>query len=279
MTQGVKEQIGIFPAIETERHFLQIGREMLCTDLVPATHNAALKKRESGFDSVCVDVADYITVFAVVDGLVILNASLPHSDCVGPKIIRENDFRILVDIFTDVFCKCSRFCVFGMEEAQFATALTNPQHGSFVVHLSDLSFAVIPSANISGIHLELAIHHGLVGLSHRVPDAVAEIPCRLVAADPEGALNLASGHSLLGFTQQERCGKPLHEGQVGIIEYGSSSDGELVVAILAVEQLLFGFEFGHGAFAAQAAGTFREAQASQKLAALVFGRKQGIDVN
>jgi hypothetical protein len=35
MTQGVQEQIGTLAAIETELHFVEVGRKMLGGDIVP----------------------------------------------------------------------------------------------------------------------------------------------------------------------------------------------------------------------------------------------------
>jgi len=66
---------------------------------------------------------------------------------------------------------------------------------------------------------------------------------------------------------------------MGVIEHGAGRDGELVVAILAVEQLLFGLQFDRRSFAAQATRAFWEAQAHEKLAALIFGTEQGVYIN
>ncbi len=57
MTQGIQEQIGIFPAIESERHFFAVGLEMLRVYFVPRTHDPALQERECGFDGIRVHVA------------------------------------------------------------------------------------------------------------------------------------------------------------------------------------------------------------------------------
>lgn len=279
MMQGVEKQIGTLPAIESEAHFFQIGSKVLCGNSVPSSNDAALKQRECGFHSVGVDVSDYVASFAVVDGLVIAPSRLPHGDDVRNVVIGEDNFYILTDILTDVLGESSRFRILRVEEAEIAVALTNANHYFFVVVFCDVALTANLAANVSGIHFHFPIQHGFIGLRHCVPDAMAQIPRRLVTADSESALNLASGHALLRLTEQERCGEPLHKRQVGIVEYRSSGNGELVVAILAVEQLLLGFEFDHGAFAAQAAGAFREAQARQKLAALLFGREHGVDVN
>jgi hypothetical protein len=43
MTQCVKKQVGVLAAVEAERHLVQVGREMLCADLVPRPQGAPLK--------------------------------------------------------------------------------------------------------------------------------------------------------------------------------------------------------------------------------------------
>ena len=78
MTQGIEEQIGVLPAIESEAHFFQIGREMLRGNLMPRSHNAALQKTESGFDCIGMNIPDSVDALAVNNLLVILDASLAH---------------------------------------------------------------------------------------------------------------------------------------------------------------------------------------------------------
>ena len=107
---------------------------------------------------------------------------------------------------------------------------------------------------------------------------MAEVPRCFISANAERALNLASGHTLLCFAQEQSSGKPLEQWQVRVIEHGASRDTELVVTVFAVEELLFSFQFDYGSFAADAARTFRPAQAYPQFAALLFGREQGMNV-
>ncbi|HVO59138.1 MAG TPA: hypothetical protein VMT51_15710 [Dongiaceae bacterium] len=90
MTQGVQEQIGTIAAIEATFHLFEIGREMLCAESMPRFHDAALEKRESGFDSVGVNVPVNVLPFAMNDGLVILDSGLTHCDSVRIEVIREH---------------------------------------------------------------------------------------------------------------------------------------------------------------------------------------------
>ncbi len=279
MTQSIEEQIGTLPAIKPEGHFVQVGLEMLRANVMPSAHDAALEKRESGFDCVGVDIPVHIAPLAVVDGLVILDTRFPHGDGVSRGIIGEHDFHILADILSDEFRQRTRLCIFGVEEPEIAVALANAHNYVLVVPTSGLSLIAVFPANVSHIHFNLSVQHRFVGLGHCMTDAVTQIPRCFVSADPEGALNLASGHALLRFTEQERCGEPFHKGQVGIIEHGSGCNRKLVVAIFAVEELLVSFQFDYIPVAAQAARAFREAQADKKFAALGIGWEHGVDVN
>jgi len=279
MTQSIKEQIRVLAAIESECHFFQVSWKMLGTNLVPRSSNSALEERKGRFYGVGVGIPVNVLPFAVHDSFMILDSGLPHGNCVCPEVIGINNLYILADVLADVFSECAGLRIPRMEESEFSIALADAEHHFFIIHASADSFAAIHPANVGGVHFDLPIQHRLVSLGHSMPYAVAEIPRCFIAANPQRALNLASGHALLRLTEQERCGKPLYKGQVGIIEHGASRDGELIVTILAVEELLFGFEFYHRNLAAQTAWAFREAQARKKLTAFLFGREHRVDIN
>src|SRR5579859_7551422 len=60
MAQSILEQRGTLAAIETENHFVQIGREMLDAHLVPSAYDAAFEKRERAFYGIGVNISDRI---------------------------------------------------------------------------------------------------------------------------------------------------------------------------------------------------------------------------
>jgi hypothetical protein len=278
MTQSIDEQIGTLPTIESEAHFFQIGSEMLGTNLVPRPGYSALKQRERGFDSVCVGVAHNIDAFAVSDGFVILDASFADGDRVSRRIIGKNHFHVLGDVLSDVLSESTRLGVMRMEESEIAVALANADYHFLVVHASDAAFALVHAADVCSIHFDFAVHHGFIGLRHRVPDSVAEIPCCFVA-HANSALNLAGGHSLFCFAEEVRGKKPFAKREMRVIENRPRGDGELVIAIFAVEELFIGIQLDHWSFAAQALRAFWEAETDQKLAALIFSTKQGVYVH
>ncbi len=279
MTQSIEEQIGAVPAIKPKFHFFQVGRKMFGTDSVPRSHNAALEQRESRFDGISVNVPHDVHAGTVVDSPVILAASLPHCGDIGHMVVSENYLDILTDILSDIFGERTRLRIVGMEESQIAITFADADYDFFILHAIGATLPQRSTADIGHIHLNLAVKHGFIGLRHGMADAVTEIPCRFVSADSKRALNLAGGHTLLRFAEEKCCSKPRRQWQVRIIENCSSGDGELIVTVFAIEELLFGFQFDHRAFAAQAAWTFREAQARQEFAALGIGREEGVYVH
>lgn len=280
MAQRINEQIGVFPAIEAKFHLFEIDSEMLCAESMPRSHDAALEKRESRFDRVGMNVSHDVHAGTMIDFLVLTYPlGFAHCSIILRCIIRENDFHILGDILADVLSKRAAFGIAGMEEAEIAVAFANANNYFFVVHASDAAFSAIHATNIGSVHFHFAIEHRLIGLRHCVADTMAEIPSCLVGADSESALNLAGRNSFLRFTEKQRRGKPSREWQVRIIENGSRRNRELVVAIFAVEQMLFGFELNDGSLAAEAARSLWEAQASEQFSALGIRREHDVYVH
>lgn len=278
MPKRINEQIGPFSAIEAEAHLFEVGREMLRGNLMPRSHDSALEKREGGFDGIGVQVSDGIDALAVSNLLVIFDTSFLNRRVIRGCIISENHLHILADILADVPCERAALRISGMEEAKIAVALADADDHFFVVHASDATFPFVYAADIGSVQFHFAVEHRLIGLGHGMADAMAEVPRRLVAHS-DRALNLASGHALLCFAEQVRGQKPLTKWQVGIVENRARSDGELIVAILAVEELLFGFQFDYWPFAAQALRAIGPAETDKQLAALIFGRKESVYIN
>src|ERR1700731_3186069 len=123
MAQGIEEQIGTLPTIETKLHFFQIGAEMLSAQAVPCPHDAALEKRERRFDGIGMNVFYYIAACTVVNGLVILSSSLSHGGHICNVVVCENYFHVFADILADIFCKGARLRIASMEESEIAVAL------------------------------------------------------------------------------------------------------------------------------------------------------------
>src|ERR1700683_1025510 len=128
-----------------------------------------------------------------------------------------------------------------MEESKVAAALANTDYHFFLRSASTNTSSAFFPAYISFIYFHRTIQQRAIYLRHCSANPVAEIPCRLVRAfvvAPDRALELECAHTFFGFAKQECSEKPLLQGQMGIVEYRARCDGELIVAILAIKQLL-----------------------------------------
>ena len=274
MTQSVEEQVGTIPAIETEFHLFQVGREMLDAHAMPRSHDAALEQRESGFDGVGMHVSVDVLP-RVIDGLVDFLSILIESPRIDSRFVGNDHFHIFANVLRDYLFDLFRGCLIDANESEIATTFTNADHNLFVLARKS---ATRLAANVGFINLHDAIQHHFLAFDHGRTDAMTEVPRGLVAHS-DRALDLASRHSLFRFAEQVRREEPFRQRQVRVIENGSRSNGELVVAVFAVEELLFRLQLDHGPLTAQALRAFRKAQANEQFTALVFGTEKSVYIN
>jgi|ERR1700721_505255 len=283
MAQGIQEQSLTLPAIKPELHLLEVGGEMFRADLVPRSDDAALQERERRFNGVSVNVAINVMTSAVIDGLMALTseASFVHRKRICGEVVGDNHFYFGTDVVFDVLRESSRLRIVRVEESQFAVTLTKADHDFFVSPPS-ATFTVSLSADIGFVHLNSTVQHWAVNFFHGCSDAMAEIPCGLVGAfvlAPDCPLELVGAHAFLRFAEQESCEKPLLQRQMGVVEDRASRDGELIVAVLAVEELFFRRKLDHWPLAADAFRAIRPTQTHKQFAASFVGVEQVYNVN
>ena len=268
-----------FATVEPEAHFVQVGCQMLCGDFVPRPHDAALEQAESGFDGISVDIPHDVDPVAVIDRFVPRSRySAPlHSERVGCEIVRNNHVHIFTDVFADKLSNRRGFNVGGMKKPQFSVTLADSDHDLFLRVSPRISLPPRSAATYVGlIHLDNSSQLFPATLNHCGTDAMAEVPCGLVPADPEHPLNLASGNALLRLADNKRGEKPLRQRQVGIVEYAASGDAELCLAIDTPQNgfaPLYADDFLLAAF--RAGGAIGPAQGFKVLTALDFAVKAG----
>src|SRR6266478_2896599 len=118
MTQCINKQIGALPAIESKLHLFEVGREMLCAEPVPCSHDAALEKREGGFNRIGVNVAHDVHAGTVVNLLVVCPLGFPHGGIVCGRIVSEDYFHVLGNVLADILSERPTFRVSGMEKSE-----------------------------------------------------------------------------------------------------------------------------------------------------------------
>src|SRR5437762_1777496 len=233
MAQCIQEQIGVLPAIEAERHFVQIGRKMFCADFMPGSDDAALQKAESVLDCVGMNIRSeaYIFLLCVIHRLMPI-AQFTQSLWVGCQFIGHDHIHILRDIFLDITSQSSALCILGVEESQLTIALPNADHYLFVGRCFPAPWVSLLSTHVGFIHLDSTIQHGSLGFFHSSTNAMAEIPCSLIRAfmqTPNSSFQLVSAHTFLSFAEQQYSHEPDRQRQMRIMEDRIASDGELIL--------------------------------------------------
>lgn len=242
---------------------------MFWANPMPRSNDAALEKGERGFDRVRVNFSHDVHVAAVVDGFV------RHSCDSGSRLVRcevigNNHVHIGFDVLSNVLRKRSGLHIVSVKQSEIAVALANPNHDFFIVVLGDVAFSPILATNVRFVHLNRSGQFGLCGFFHRCANAMAEIPCCLVG-DSERALNLASGDTLLGLTEKQCRHEPFLKWEMRVIKDRASGYGKLVVAALAVKQLLVGLKFYRRVIAAWADRAIVPTEAAKQFSALFSG--------
>ncbi len=256
---------------------------MLRADLVPASHDAALQQGERGLNRVSSDASAILVTHVlfrhVVDGFV---RGFSNSLLVGWQRVGNDHVNIGAHVFTDVLRERAGLRILSMEESEITITLSDSDYDCFVRGGFPASGVALFPADVGFVHFDGTVKHGLIYFFHGRTDAVAEIPRGLIRAfmlTPDRALQLHSTHALPRFAEQQRCKEPLLERQVGVIENRAGGHGELVIAALAVEELLRGCQFDGWHLAARALHATGPAETDKKLAAFFVGVEQVNNVN
>lgn len=281
MTESIHEQIGTVTAIESEAHFVKVCRKMLRAETMPRAHDAALQKRKGILDGVRVNVSHDVNATFMSNRFVLpwLDSSLFNCERIGRKIIGENNVYIFTYVLADVLGDRSGLGIAGVKHAEITVALANADYDFLCGLASADAMPKKPTAHIGFVHLDFSGEHRLIHFVHCGTDAMAEIPRCFVTSDPERALNLARRDALLGLTQKHGGREPIDQWQVSVIENSSGEYGELIVAVFAVEKLLFCFKFDYICLAPKAARAFGPAEAYEHLPALFVAGEHGMNIH
>ena len=273
MTQGIQKQRAALPAIEPERHFVQVSREVLGGNAVPRSDYASLQERERVLNGIGMNIAINIDLGLMLDGLVFVGQGQSlHCGRVGCEFIGHDYVNIRANIVADELRQSSALGILGMEETEFSAALPNADDyllGGFAESRFVL-VTTLNAANIGFVNFDSTIQHRAIYFLHGRTDAMAEVPSGFVA-HAKSTFDLVCAHALACFTEQQCGKKPLLEGQVGVIEDRAGCNAKLIVAIIAVKELLLGGEFDGRLLATWALNPIGPAQAHEQFAAFVVG--------
>src|SRR5690242_11551232 len=219
MAKRIEEQSVSLATVKPECHFVQIGREVLRTDAMPASHDTALEQREGGFNGVRCDhetvLIPDVFIGTMIHCFALRYLSLWKSRGIEHRFVSNDHVYIFADVLLHDLADCLRCAFFYVNEFQFAIAF-HDANDNFLLPLTEAdAFALLLSADIGFVNLDCSIQH-LMDFGHGEADSMAEIPCGLVA-DSESALDLIRAHALLGFAEQQCSEKPLLQRQVAVV--------------------------------------------------------------
>src|ERR1700694_103413 len=164
---------------------------------MPRAHDAALEKRERRFHSVCMHVA--VSVFArVVNGLMEVLLHLVERVRIDSRFIGQNHFDMAANVGVDDFLNSLGLRIPGANQPQVSIALPDADNNRYVAFCAPTAFL---ARNVGFVYLNRAAKFLRCYFQHGRPDAMAEVPCRLVA-DSKRALNLAGGATLFGLADR-----------------------------------------------------------------------------
>ncbi len=202
---------------------------MLGADLVEGLDNGALEQRPDALDTIGVNIADHPFVFGVVHCFV---ARVEVGDAqIGLQLVCVNGFGVVAQVFLDESVQRLAFYIGNPGQADLPAPLESPGHPCLALMASGPHVFLLTS-NQGFVNFDNSEQRRTIEriVAHRFPDAVAQIPCRLVRTDPESALHLVGRDSLSGFEHEIDSDEPLAKRQVRIVHDGSGSRAELVLA-------------------------------------------------
>src|SRR5271170_7981362 len=250
---------------------------MFCRDFMPRTNDAPLQKRERGLDAVRGDASPVlipdIFLHPVVNRLVLYAAHGPAS--ISRIAVGDENLDIGADVFPDVLCQRSSASVLSVEEAKLPVALLDANDSFLSLVSQFLSISPLPSAHVGLIHFNNAVQHrGLVSRRHSRPDAMAQIPRRLVGAfmlAPDRPLELHRAHALLRFADQERGKEPYRQAKVGVVKDRAARHRKLVLTPDAFKPGIILDPGDPRILAARTRNAFRPAEPFKQLPATCIG--------
>lgn len=233
--ERVSEQVRVLAVVVPPLQLVQVGREMLHRDVVVGPDDGALQEAPDALDGVGVDLPTDPLVLGVVDRVMpgVLVAKLGNC-LVGGQFVGVDELHSVLDVRLDELSELGTVA----GPADFDSGLTAPLNRSdnegLVPGVAAAPTALLPSDE-RFVHFDGVIQEGAV-VGHGGANTVGEIPSSF-GGHSDSAGQLSSGHALLGLDDKERCEEPLPQGELGVLEDGSDSDGELVLASVALEQL------------------------------------------
>jgi hypothetical protein len=215
LQEAKKHRLCIEPAIVPEAVLIEVGLEIVPTNIVIDTADPALDKTPESLNGIRVDFASDVDSLAVVDSLMRVSASTQA--IVGAEVIGK-DGGLRKHVFLNESSQGIGFHVSGNESANLPFALDHANNRSLVSPAPALSFA--PASVVRLIHLNLATestNRPAFFVRQHGSNLFEHAPCRLVG-DARLALNLFCGDAAPSLRHEVNSVEPNRERRRGFVE-------------------------------------------------------------
>lgn len=237
VTQRIEEQLVAFlvAALEAKSDLIQVRRQMLFAQMMIRTNDRPLDEAPHRFDSVRSAISIDPLLFSMID-LIVQRFTEIDSLVVGMRIgvnavhIRPHH---VIQEFLNPRVGYSLFDA----KAHSATALESAHDARLITDKRRSAPARFPAVPCLVV-FDCSFQRSRIHFFHRVANAMAQIPRRLVTADSQRAHHLVRGHSFFCLRHQVDGEKPRIQRQVRIMENRLRRNAELIAAFRALEFFL-----------------------------------------
>ena len=239
---------------------------MLRADLVIRTNHRPLEETPRSFDAIGVNVTAHPFLFGMVDRLVgstrVLDTYI-SGILMGDVTVCVRTGGFQYEPMQSLFSGLLSLLNF---QANIAAPLKSAENHCLIVQIAAANVAPF-TADIRFVDLNDTSQQSRLGFIHRLADAMAKIPCCLIA-HLDRALQLVGANTFLRLAHQIYSHEPLGQRQMRIVEDCTGGNRELVTASIAIELLAIFDPRNLLAIAARALNAIRPAQGFEKRTAL-----------
>src|SRR6266496_1925940 len=117
-----------------------------------------------------------------------------------------------------------------MDKAKPAFALTDANHNLLLLLAVIDAFALLLSADVCLIKFNDSAQLRYIAFAHDFADAMIQIPCCLISADPQVPLQLLCADSFFRVQHERDCMEPHYEREMRIVKDRAGCGSKLVMA-------------------------------------------------
>ena len=226
------ENIGLTAVVVTELKLREVQWQILCADMVEATHDAALKQAPEAFDVVRMDFAAHVLALRVTDRTVLV--SQRSQIVITGKLIRRDQINLVTHSLADKLIEggCARIVDNLTDHVTLST--DRPDDRSLTAQAGDVLFLVPVAVFVFSVDTGFVDFHDAhelaeVRVVHGRAQPHAHIPSGLIRRATDLTLNLLGANAFLGIEYLPENLEPHLERVFRVLEDRPADHAEAVV--------------------------------------------------